>query len=124
MAKVGTISFWQWIPLPWRRWRVVTRVTAGDEIPEHLPRRGMAVAGSASIPSWIAFDCPCPNDHRLMLNLSHARRPYWQVSNLDKGVSLNPSVDAWTDGRRCHFWLKNGKIKWVNDLAVKEQSHE
>jgi hypothetical protein len=50
MAKVEAISFWQWIPMPWRKWRVVTHVAAGDKIPEQLPRRGMAVVGSVSSP--------------------------------------------------------------------------
>ena len=33
----GLIARWQSLPLPWRPWRIVAQVAAGDEVAEHLP---------------------------------------------------------------------------------------
>ena len=36
----GLIVWWQSLALPWRRWRIVGQVEAGDEVSECLPYRG------------------------------------------------------------------------------------
>src|ERR1700729_1097246 len=65
-------------------------VEAADEIPEKLPRNAAVIVGTALRPKWIAFDCPCLSGHRIMLNLDHDRRPYWQISKVDGPLSLSP----------------------------------
>lgn len=114
MAGVKHVSWWQWMPLPWRKWRLVGRVEAGDEVPDRLPRKGVVLVGPAERPTWAAFDCPCGRGHRLMVNLDKTRRPAWRVESL-RPLSIRPSVDDITKGRRCHFFISNGRITWARD---------
>ena len=115
MAKLTRLSmWWQSLPLLWRRWRVVGCVGAGDEIPDDLPHRGVMLVGTASRPTWAALDCPCRNGHRIMVNLDSRRHPHWQLAS-EPRLSLWPSIDTVVDGRRCHFTLKQGKIRWAHD---------
>jgi len=111
MAGVRPISWWQWIPLPWRKWRLVGTVEAGDEVPDRLPRKGVVLVEHAHRPTWAAFDCPCGRGHRLMVNLDQTRRPVWRVASRHP-LSIRPSVDDVTPLRRCHFWITNGRITW------------
>lgn len=113
MAKLGHIAWWQWIALPGRNWRIVTRVEAGDEVPDRLPRRGVALIGPAESPTWVAFDCPCARGHRLMVNLDAARHPAWRITKT-KPLSIRPSVDDITQERRCHFIMDKGRVKWAH----------
>lgn len=99
--------------LPWlQRFAVVKRVEAADEIPESLPQFGAVLVGSEAAPRWLAFDCPCRTGHRIMLNLDNSRRPFWMVSST-KHLTIHPSVDSRRPERRCHYWMRNGKIHWV-----------
>jgi hypothetical protein len=110
----GVIPWWQWLPLPWRKWHRVARVNAGDEVPDRLPRRGVVLVGPAEHPTWAAFDCPCGRGHRLMVNLDKTRIPAWRVESLSP-LSLRPSIDDITPERRCHFFISNGKITWAHN---------
>ena len=114
MAAVGQIARWQWLPIPGRRWRIVTRVDAGDEVPRRLPRSGAALVGPVSAPTWIAFDCPCGQGHRLMINTSPSRRPTWRIQS-EKPLTIRPSIDDTTPERRCHFSIDKGRVRWANN---------
>jgi hypothetical protein len=114
MARVKQIPWWQWIPLPWRRWRLVGNVDAGDEVPHRLPRKGVVLVGPPDSPTWAAFDCPCAQGHRLMVNLDQRRRPAWRVESLSP-LSIRPSLDDITPTRRCHFFISRGRITWARD---------
>ena len=47
MAKLTQIRAWfKSLPSPWRTWRIVGYVAAGDEIPEELPYRGVVLVGT------------------------------------------------------------------------------
>jgi len=98
--------------VPRRRWRLVTTVAAGDEIPESLPKRGVVLVGASNQPQWVVFDCPCKNGHRLMLNLDTRRYPCWQITE-SRPLSIRPSVDATSDARRCHFVMHRGRVRWA-----------
>lgn len=105
-TRVPLLAWW-----PRRRWRLVLQVPSADEVPDRLPRRGMVVvARDSGVPSWAVFDCPCRTGHRLVINLSHHRQPHWTLSGPSNKPSLAPSVNALTNGRRCHFWVRHGKI--------------
>lgn len=110
----GVISWWQQLPLPWRKFRLVGRVDAGDEVPGRLPRKGVVLVGPVDHPTWAAFDCPCGRGHRLMVNLDKARRPAWRVERA-RPLTLRPSIDDATPERRCHFLVTGGKITWARD---------
>lgn len=111
MAGVGVIPWWRKIPLPWRRWRMVLFVEAADEIPDRLPHRGAVVVGTMQRPKWIAFDCPCGTGHRVMVNLDQGRRPFWVLREIP--LTLTPSIDDRVDGRRCHFMMTRGRVRWA-----------
>ena len=107
-------AWWQSLPLPWRAWRIVGQVDAGDEVPDRLPDRGVVLVGMPEDATWAVLDCPCRTGHRLMVNLDRARHPFWSVDSL-KPLSIHPSIDDITPERRCHFSVRGGKIKWARD---------
>lgn len=116
------IHWWQWLWLDWLpQWlthepvRCIGLVESADEIPEKLPRNTAVVVGTVVRPKWIAFDCPCRSGHRIMLNLDKSRNPWWQLSKVDGPLSLSPSVNYYDGRRRCHYFIRNGKIDWSGD---------
>jgi len=107
------ISFWDWLPLPLRSWRVVLHVAAADEIPERLPFKGAVTVGPhGRALSWIAFDCPCGRGHRVMLNLDASRAPRWKVRST-RPLTIQPSVDDCSIDKQCHYFITQGKTIWA-----------
>ena len=113
------LSWYSTASVRWRRWRLVATVDAGDELPETLPRRGVVLVGASSRPQWAVFDCPCKNDHRLMLNLDTRRYPCWQIIE-SRPLSIRPSIDAASDVGRCHFVVRRGRIRWASSTSSLE----
>lgn len=101
-----------WLPWTRHKYRVSLVVEAADEVPEHLPRYEAVVVGSLEYPKWIAFDCPCEERHRVMLNLDPRRRPTWSVRSAEP-LTLNPSIDYQELGKRCHYIIRKGKVLWI-----------
>lgn len=112
MASLTPIHWWHWLPRPFPKWRIVGSVEAGDEVPDRLPHMSAVVIGPKQRPTWLAFDCPCPEGHRLMINLDSRRRPSWSIAAM-KPLTIRPSLDDVTDDRRCHFFITKGKTVWV-----------
>ena len=106
------VAWWRSLPFPWRRWRIVERVSAADEVPGRLPPQGVVLVGEADRPAWAIFDCPCGTGHRLMVNLDRARHPFWTIERLAP-LSIRPSIDNITPERRCHFFVRSGEIRWA-----------
>ena len=114
MAALKTlIAWWQSLPLFWRNWRIVGQVSAGDEVSERLPYRGVVLVGAPERAAWAVFDCPCRAGHRLMVNLDQTRRPCWRIESQEP-LSICPSIDNVTPERRCHFTIRSGKITWAH----------
>jgi hypothetical protein len=114
MAGGVKISWWQWLPV-WS-WRLVELVESANEVSERLPRNGVTLVGTATMPKWIAFDCPCRTGHRIMINADTHRRPFWRLTTDQRGrVTISPSVDYSDQSRRCHYFVRNGKILWAKD---------
>lgn len=111
---VSRISLWQYLPFPWRKYRVVARAAVADLVPDRLPRRGTVVVGEPGRETWIAFDCPCADGHRLIVNLDARRKPAWALT-IKPALSLRPSIDDRAGARRCHFVLRNGTVQWVKN---------
>ena len=105
------VAWWQSLPFPWRKWRIVGQVAAGDEVPERLPFRGVVLVGAPASAAWAVFDCPCREMHRLMVNLDPARLPFWTIE-ARKPLSIYPSIDNVAPTRRCHFTIQDGKARW------------
>ncbi len=110
MANVRKIRWQEWLPI--HGWRIVAVVEAADDVPRRLPRRGAVLIGSVSRPKWVAFDCPCGRGHRILLNTDKSRRPHWSVS-LDGPLSITPSIDSVYAMHRCHYFVRDGKVRWV-----------
>ncbi|CAN7488942.1 DUF6527 family protein [Variovorax paradoxus] len=115
---MDTLKF-SWIEwLPWKGWRIAGAVEAADEIPERLPPKAAVLVGTRSHPKWIAFDCPCKENHRIVVSLDPRTHPHWTAMSGAK-LSLLPSIDAWRGSRRCHYIVKDGRIRWVRDTEKK-----
>lgn len=103
-------SWLEW--LPWRPWRVVTIVEAADEVSATLPPKCAVLVGSLEYPKWIAFDCPCRKNHRIMVSLDKRQDPHWTMKNAQR-LTLTPSVDAMRGRERCHYFVRDGKVVWA-----------
>lgn len=89
----------------------VRRFGSVADVPDVLPRRVLAVVGEPA--AWIVFECPCGTGHRIMVRArSHDRVAHWSLVNAD-ALTLRPSVDSVLPDRRCHFWLREGRVEWV-----------
>ena len=116
MADKVKISWWQWLPI-WR-WRIVAVVESADDIPQRVPRNGAVLVGVGAHPKWIAFNCPCRSGHRIMLNTDKLRSPHWTVTTR-ASLTISPSIDSAHLKRRCHYFIRNGRIKWVHERKTK-----
>lgn len=73
------------------------------------------VAGPAG-PKWVIFWCPCGHGHRIELDVHPSHRPSWRVAGDSRQrPTIVPSIDA-RGGRRCHFWVRGGRVQWVADV--------
>lgn len=114
MADSVKFKWWQW--LWFQPWRLVAVVESADEVPERLPRNGVTLVGATTFPKWIAFDCPCRTGHRIMVNADSQRKPFWRFAADQSGrVTLSPSVDYSDASKRCHYFVRDGKIVWARD---------
>lgn len=80
-----------------------------EDVPDRPHPRRVYLIGSRDRPKWVAFDCPCGHGHRIEINVG--RRSPWSAQIGAAGVTLSPSVDR-LDGRRCHFWMRDSRVRW------------
>ena len=113
-GQAAALRWWHWLPR--RRYAVVGSVDAADLVPDRLPRKAMVVVAGSSGPSWVAFDCPSPRRHRLLIPHAQTSHPRWQLT-ASRRPSLRPSVDITEDRRQCHFWVVDGCVRWVGRPA-------
>ncbi len=108
------IRLWNW--LPFQPWRVVEIVEDADDVAQRLPRNGVSLVGSKSCWKWIVFDCPCRAGHRILLNVDSSRNPYWRIEVLNgRRLTITPSVDYSDASRRCHYFVRRGRIEWAKN---------
>lgn len=51
-----------------------------------------------------------------MLNIDKARRPHWRVSiDTDRTLTIAPSVDYEDSQKRCHYFVRDGRVHWIKD---------
>jgi hypothetical protein len=116
MADLTTIRWWEWLPV--FRWRIVAVVDSADNVPQRLPRNGAILVGARTRPKWIAFDCPCRRGHRIMLNTDKVRSPYWSTT-VQGRLTISPSIDYAEPSQRCHYFIRNGRVKWVPERKMR-----
>jgi hypothetical protein len=115
-----SLSWWQRHRPRWR-YSVIGAVDAADLVPDRLPKKVLVVVEKARRPVWVAFDCPCTRQHRLLIPLSAGVTPHWTL-NVDSAPTIYPSVDSHHAGHRCHFWLKNGRIQWAGRAPTRRRA--
>lgn len=113
MVKAFITSWWNRLRWTGSRLRIVQVVAAADEIPGRLPRKGAVIVGSLKNPTWVAFDCPCTDHHRVMLNLDARRRPAWVMQSFNP-LTLRPSIDEFRGQKRCHYFIQAGRVQWAS----------
>lgn len=86
-------------------------VASVDDVPIRLRQRQAVIVGT-SYEKWLAFECPCRNGHRVLLNLDNSHYPRWRVAN-EYPLTLAPSVDEKSAAGRCHYIVRDGRIRWV-----------
>jgi hypothetical protein len=103
----------------WRRRRItaprldrIERYRSQAELPESLPRHQLAIVGTPQSPKWLVLECPCGSGHRLTVNLTGSRQPSWRVVDAETGPNVFPSIDFDGSERRCHFWIRDGRVRW------------
>jgi hypothetical protein len=89
-----------------------------SDLPLDLPRHELAAVGSPDKPKWFVLECPCGTGHRLQINGSPQHRPRWKLARGSRKPSLKPSVDFREPRRRCHFWLLEGRVRWVSNSYI------
>lgn len=86
-----------------------------SDIPEVVDDRTAYIVEKMGRQVWLVFNCPCSNPHRLTVNLSKERTPFWQVTFHDNKISVYPSV--WLgDGCGNHFWIRNNNISKASEF--------
>jgi len=100
-----------------RHFKKINFVSQISEIPDHIKREAYIVEkGGRRV--WLVFDCPCNNGHRLMVNLSEKRKPFWSIKIRKHQLSVSPSV--WLhDECYSHFWIENSNIFHTTDSGQK-----
>ena len=89
----------------------VVELDGRSDMPKALHPRQIYQLGHPG--KWVILACPCGRGHLIELNLAHPGRSRWRlVTDNDQNPTLSPSVDV-KDTRRCHFWLREGRVTWV-----------
>ncbi|MGH9156350.1 MAG: DUF6527 family protein [Acidimicrobiales bacterium] len=65
-----------------------------------------------SPPKWAVLSCPCGTDHKIDLNLGNVGTTRWSIRQTEP-PSVHPSIDVQNSARRCHFWLRDGRVQWA-----------
>jgi uncharacterized protein DUF6527 len=95
-----------------RRYRSVRFVGSLTEVPAAIDRSTVWVVLDGARAKWGVFDCPCDMGHRITLSLQGDHHRHWRLSLGSGHPTLWPSIDAF-DGKRCHFWITDGRVRWV-----------
>ncbi len=103
--------FRQYLTKP--HFKEVTFVSRVSEIPDDIKRTAYIVErGRRKL--WLVFDCPCNSGHRLTVNLSEERKPFWSVKIRKHKLSVSPSI--WLHNEcQSHFWIENSGIVYTQD---------
>lgn len=90
----------------------VYKVCKAYDLPESIRKRTAYIIGNQENPWLLAFQCPCGCKNIIQLNLLNDVSPSWSYSIKRKKITIWPSI--WRKhGCKSHFFLKNGKIRWV-----------
>ncbi len=94
------------------RRKVLTR--EGDTLPSAMPKQDLILLQDEGENWSVGFRCPCGCGDVIELLLLPDVKPRWDIKiDFRNRPTLSPSV--WkTTGCRSHFWVRSGKILWVD----------
>lgn len=92
------------------RYPDVRQVHDVDDVPDSPHPRSLYLVRGKDGFKWVAFDCPCGRGHTVLLNVSAGSS--WSVNLEGPRVTLHPSVDRKDGAQRCHFFLREGRVRW------------
>jgi len=114
--KGRTIDLWRRLRLTRPRIDTVVYVESPADVPDDIDRQTLIVVGNRDFQKWAMLECPCGRGHRLAVSLQPGHRPSWRLTFDERGPSLCPSIDS-VARQRCHFLLRNGRVRWVRRLC-------
>lgn len=116
--------FFEWLEMV-REWFAPARkvlVQIGDTLPANMPKHDLILLKDDGEDWSVGFCCPCGCGEVIELLLLPDVAPRWDIRIDQRGrPTISPSVWRAT-GCRSHFWLHDGRIRWVNDQASPRRS--
>jgi hypothetical protein len=109
----AAVRGWRRLRLTRARYPRTRQVDSVDDLPTTPPPRTVFFVGASSRPKWLALDCPCGRGHQILLSLQVTHRPRWTLTVRDNVATVAPSIDRRDGAHRCHFWLEQGRVRWV-----------
>lgn len=88
-------------------------VESMTDIPEN-PGADFYIVRRGDIDRRVVLSCPCRCGRRIDLSLMETDNPHWRVLRRKHTVSLMPSVWLRSDPCGSHFFVRDGKIAWVD----------
>ena len=86
-----------------------------EDLPETPKQNTIYVVGGRKYPYYAVVACPrkmCKKAIHLEISPEFKRR--WEFKeNYDGTLSLSPSIHVIDSSCRCHYWIKKGKVIWV-----------
>lgn len=108
--------FSNWLAVA-REWLAPGRkvfVQVGDTLPAKMPKQDLILLKDDGEDWSVGFRCPCGCGDVIELLLLPDVTPRWDIQIDQHGrPTLSPSVWRRT-GCRSHFWLRDGRVIWVN----------
>ena len=97
-----------------------------DDLPEDVRRETVYIIGGRQHPFYAAIVCPRRACRQVIhLDISPEVQKRWRLrEHRDGSVSLRPSVHVTTMPCRCHYWFREGRVRWADapPLAVPKEN--
>lgn len=86
-----------------------------EDLPEDVQRQTLYVIGGREHPFYAAVVCPRRACRQVIhLDLSTDAEKRWRLKeHSDGSISLSPSVHVTGMPCGCHYWLREGRIRWT-----------
>ncbi|MCW3110416.1 MAG: hypothetical protein JWQ09_4922 [Segetibacter sp.] len=82
------------------------------DVPDAALEKRIYIVGEPNYPWLATFKCPCGCKKTIQLNLLEGASPQWSYTIKKRKITIKPSV--WrTGGCKSHFFIRDGKIRWV-----------
>lgn len=97
-----------------------------EDLPDDVQRETVYIIGGRRDPFYAAIVCPRRACRQVVhLDLSHQVKKRWRLSeHQDGSISLRPSVHVTGMRCKCHYWFREGRIRWAEapTLAVPKEN--